>query len=237
MTALAVKRVRIYSQNIYFKKRNFLPEKSSTFKFIRMTDTQAVKEYYTKEEYLAFEEASPEKHEYERGKVITMSGGSANHGYIGGNMYAALKAILKANGKPCRAVNSDVKIYVKNADSYVYPDGFVVCGDTEYHNIKNDGVINPILVVEVLSPSTIKHDRGAKFRKYCSLPSFKEYVLIAQDEPVVEVLFRDIDFWRMTTTVGLDRSVKLNSLDIEIPMALIYEDVDDLPTPQFGLDF
>ena len=104
--------------------------------------------------------------------------------------------------------------------SYVYSDSSVVCGNTEYHHIKNDGIINPVLVVEVLSPNTMKYDRGAKFRKYCSIPSFKEYVLITQDEPVVEVLFRDIDFWRMTTIVGLEKSVKLNSLDIETNITL-----------------
>jgi len=202
-----------------------------------MTNPQPVKEYYTKEEYLAFEEASLDKYKYERGRIIAMAGGSPNHGIIGGNTYAALKSILKANGKPCRAINNDVKIYVENADSYVYSDSFVVCGDIEYHHVRNDGVMNPVLVVEVLSKSTESYDRSAKFRKYCSIPSFKGYVLITQDEPIVEILFRDIDFWRMTTTVGLDRSVKLNSLDIEIPLSLIYEDIDDLPTPQFGLDF
>lgn len=202
-----------------------------------MTKPQTVKEYYTKEEYLAFEEASPDKHEYERGKIITMTGGSPEHGIISGNMHSAMKVTLKEKGKPCTAINNDVKIYVNRADSYVYSDAFVVCGEMERHHIKSDGIINPILVVEVLSPSTMKYDRGAKYRKYCSLPSFKEYVLIIQDEPVVEVLFRDIDFWRMTTTVGLEKSVRLNSLGIEIPMALIYEDIEDLPTPQFGLDF
>jgi len=202
-----------------------------------MTNPQIVKEYYTKEEYLTFEEASRDKHEYERGRIIAMAGGSPEHSIIGGNMYAALKSILKANKKPCRAINNDMKIYVENADSYVYSDSSVACGDIEYHHIKNDGIINPVLVVEVLSPNTMKYDRGAKFRKYCSIPSFKEYVLITQDEPVVEVLFRDVDFWRMTTTVGLEKSVKLNSIGIEIPMALIYEDIDDLPTPQFGLEF
>lgn len=202
-----------------------------------MTNPQIVKEYYTKEEYLAFEEASLDKHEYERGRIIAMAGGSPNHGVIGGNTYATLKSILKAKEKPCRAINNDVKIYVENSDSYVYSDSFVVCGDIEYHHIKNDGVLNPVLVVEVLSKSTASYDRGAKFRKYCSLPSFKEYVLITQDEPVVEVLFRDLDFWRMTTTIGLNKSVRLNSLDIEIPMSLIYEDIDDLPEPKIELDF
>jgi len=202
-----------------------------------MTNPQIVKEYYTKEEYLAFEEASPDKHEYERGRIISMAGGSVEHGIISGNMHSAMKVVLKQKGKPCKAISNDVKIYVENADSYVYSDAFAVCGDMERHHVKNDGIMNPVLVVEVLSPSTMKYDRGAKFRKYCTIPTFKEYVLITQDEPVVEVLFRDIDFWRMTTTVGLEKSVKLNSLGIEIPMSLIYEDIEDLPTLQFGLDF
>lgn len=202
-----------------------------------MTSPQAVKEYYTKEEYLAFEEASEDKHEYHAGRIIAMAGGTLDHSTISGNVFAALSSILKSRNKPCRPFNSDTKVYVEKSDHYVYPDASVVCGEVETHDVKNDGITNPVLIVEVLSDSTASYDRGAKFRKYCSLASFKEYVLITQDEPIVEVLFRDVDFWRMTTTVGLDRSVRLNSLDIEIPMSLIYEYIDDLPMPQFGLDF
>jgi len=201
-----------------------------------MTDTQTVKEYYTKEEYLAFEEMSRDKNEYEHGEIKQMPSVSLQHAMIGGNMLFATKSTLKKQGKSGRVAGSNVKIYIEDADLYTYPDGLVVCGDLKSH-IGNDAVTNPLIIVEILSEDTAGYDRGTKFRKYCSLPSFKEYVLITQDEPIVVVLFRDIDFWRMTTTVGLDRSVKLNSLDIEIPMALIYEDVDDLPTPQFGLDF
>ena len=202
-----------------------------------MTSPQALKEYYTKEEYLVFEEASEGKHEYHAGRIVAMAGGSLDHSTISGNVFSALKSILKSKNKPCRPFNSEAKIYVEKSDRYVYPDTSVVCDEVETHHVKNDGITNPVLIVEVLSDSTASYDRGAKFRKYCSLPSFKEYVLITQDEPIVEVLFRDVDFWRMTTTVGLDRSVRINSLDIEIPLSLIYEDIDDLPTPQFGLDF
>ncbi len=202
-----------------------------------MTNVQTVKEYYTKEEYLTFEEVSEGKHEYHAGKIVAMAGGSLNHSTISTNVASALKTILKSQNKPCRPFNSDAKIYVQQSDDYVYSDTAVVCGEVETHHIKNDGITNPILIVEVLSGSTADYDRGAKFRKYCSIPSFKEYVLIAQNEPVVDVLFRDVDFWRMVTTIGLHKSVRLNSLDIEIPMALIYEDIKDLPPPQIELDF
>jgi len=201
-----------------------------------MTNIQTVKEYYTKEEYLIFEEASEGKHEYHAGKIVAMAGGSLNHSTISTNIStnvsSALKTILKSQNKPCRPFNSDAKIYVQQSDDYVYPDTSVVCGEVETHDVKNDGITNPVLIVEVLSGSTADYDRGAKFRKYCSLPSFKEYVLIAQDEPVVDVLFRDVDFWRMVTTIGLHKSVRL-----KIPMALIYEDIKDLPPPQIELDF
>lgn len=192
-----------------------------------MTNPQIVKEYYTKEEYLDFEEASEGKHEYHAGQIVAMAGGTLEHSTISGNIFSA----LKSENKPCRPFNADAKIYVNKSDHYVYPDTSVVCGEIETHHIKNDGIINPVLVVEVLSKSTESYDRGAKFRKYCSLASFKEYVLITQNEPIVDVLFRDIDFWRITTTIGLHKSVRLNSLDIDIPMSLIYEDIDDLPTP------
>ncbi len=201
-----------------------------------MTKPQLVKEYYTKEEYLAFEEVSRDKHEYEGGKIKQMPDVSLQHAFIGGNMLFALKTILKKRKKSDKALSSSVKIYVEDADLYTYPDGLVVCESIECY-LGNDAITNPTLILEILSEDTANYDRGAKFRKYCTIPTFKEYVLITQDEPVVEVLFRDIDFWRMTTTVGLDRSVKLNSLDIEIPMELIYEDIENLPNPQFGLDF
>ncbi len=183
---------------------------------------------YSIEEYLRFEESSELKHEYKRGKILAMSGGTLNHSLIGTNTARTIGNALEAANKNCIVFNSDAKVFVEKAASFVYPDAMVVCGDIENHEIDRESVTNPVLIVEVLSKSTAGYDRGSKFRKYCSLPSFKEYVLIAQDEPVVEVLFRDKDFWRMTTVIGLDKSVTFDSLGITIELKEIYKNVQGL---------
>ncbi len=201
---------------------------------------EALKQTYGKlsiQEYLEIEESTGIKHEYLDGFVRAMSGGSLNHSIIGGNFLFALKEGINAKNKKCLVFNSDAKVYIEKANAYVYPDLTVVCGDVETGEHK-ESIANPILVVEVLSKSTGNYDRGEKFRKYRSLPSFKEYVLIDQDQPVVDTLFRrDASYWRMSTTTGLDKSVKLYSLGIEVPMTEIYKNIQGLQTPQFVIDF
>ena len=109
--------------------------------------------------------------------------------------------------------------------------------DPERWNIACDYVINPILIVEVLSKSTESYDRGDKFHKYCSLPSFREYVLIDQYKPVIDILYReDASYWKMITTIGLDKSIYLNTIDAHIALADIYRNTQNLAVPQFKLD-
>ncbi len=139
--------------------------------------------------------------------------------------------------KITRFFSSDAKVYVEKANAYVYPDLTVVCGDIE-RGKHEESIANPILIVEVLSKSTVGYDRGHKFRKYRSLPSFKEYMLIDQDQPIVDTMYRhDATYWRMRSTIGLDKSVKLYSLDLEAPMAEIYKSVLGLELRQMMIDF
>lgn len=188
-------------------------------------------------EYLMLEEQADERNEYHQGLIVAMGGGTLNHGIIGSNINTALSNAINDRGLPCIPINGDVRVFIENANSFVYPDSMVICGDIESYKEDEHSVINPVLIVEVLSKSTGSYDRGDKFHKYCSLPSFKEYVLIDQYKPVVDVLFReDNNYWKMRTTIGLDKIIELNSLGITIPMTLIYRNAQDLDDPQIRLD-
>lgn len=190
----------------------------------------------TVEEYHKQEETATHKSEFINGKLSPMPGGSSNHADIIGNIYMSLRLTLKSLGKNFRVFNSELKIYIEAFKQNVYPDTFVVTEKPQYVDNKFS-VSNPTLIVEVLSDSTGRYDRGQKFLKYKSLPSFAEYVLIEQDMPMVDVITKKEDNWIIKTYVGLEDTVILESIGCEIPMADIYENVEDLENPQGVLDF
>jgi Uma2 family endonuclease len=196
---------------------------------------ESVKQYSI-EDYLALERVAEHKSEYEAGKVVAMSGGTINHGIIGNNINTELNIALKGK-KFCVTINGDVRIWIEKAKSFVYPDAMVIFGEIETYENDQNSIINPILVVEVLSKSTESYDRGDKFHKYCSLPSFKEYVLIDQNKPVIDVLYKeDSSYWKMTTAIGLDKSITLNSIGITLKLEDIYQNIGHLDVPPFQLD-
>ena len=180
-------------------------------------------ETFTIKEYLAQEEKALEKSEYHGGRIVGMSGGSIDHAIIGSNINASLNTAVQNKKLACATLNSEARVYIDAADSFVYPDGMIVCGEIEISEADPHAVTNPILIVEVLSKSTERYDRGDKFHKYCSLPSFQEYVLIDSKKPVVDVLYReDHSSWRMVTTIGLDKEIYLHTLDTHVSMEAIY---------------
>lgn len=193
---------------------------------------------YSIGEYLELEYQSDIKNEYEYGQIVAMSGGTINHGIIGNNINTELNTGLRNTGLECMAINGDVRIWINNAESFVYPDAMVICGEIEtYENDKNS-IVNPVLIVEVLSKSTESYDRGDKFHKYCSLPSFKEYVLIDQNKPVIDVLYKEnSNYWKMRTTIGMEKSIYLNTIDCTIQLSEIYRNTRGLSSPQFRLEF
>lgn len=192
---------------------------------------------YTIAEYLELEEVSEFKHEYHGGKVVAMTGGTLNHSLIGGNIITALNNALAKKNKNCLVTNSDAKVYIDDANAFVYPDAMLICEPPRYHQRDKNAIINPVLIVEVLSKSTGHYDRGEKFHKYCALPSFKEYVLIDQDKPVVDTLYKaDEKYWRMVTTIGMDKQIELHSIGCTISLETIYRNIQDLQAPQFRLD-
>ncbi len=172
---------------------------------------------------LALEEKSEGKHEYHDGFVWVMASGSPNHNNICGNVYASLASILQNKKENCRPFMSDLKVYIESADRGVYPDAMVTCGELEFYGNRKDVIVNPKLIVEVLSPSTASFDRGAKFRFYKSLPSFREYILVHQDQPFVEGYYwEDREFWHISHAIGLEENIQIHSIDAEISLKDIY---------------
>lgn len=185
---------------------------------------QTTRFFATKEEYLDWEAKADYKSEYLAGEIVAMSGGSLNHNTIGGNIFAGLHNLLR-KGK-CRVFNSDTKLEIATAGSYVYPDAMVIGGEIKTVEGRNDVVTNPVLVVEVLSLSTEGLDRGQKFRYYQSLPTLREYVLISSNLPYIESYYRQSEnSWQFTATKDLDSVLSLHSLSLTLAAADLYENI------------
>lgn len=190
---------------------------------------QAIKKlnHLSVQDYVTIERETNTKYEYHNGVIHAMAGGTLNHGLICGNMFGELRNMLRENNNACKVINSQIKLYAKNQNSFFYPDVMVICDGIILSDEEPNAVTNPVLIIEVLSKHTAAYDRGEKFYKYRSLSSFKEYVLIEQNKPYVDRLYRDSpSYWNMATYIGLDKEVELLSLDISIPMSAIYEDVN-----------
>lgn len=178
----------------------------------------------TVQEYIQQELDTDTKYEFHNGKIYALAGGTLNHGLISGNAYAELRIQLKTKGSNCLPFNSDVKLFIESSKSFVYPDSMVICGDIKESETDKNAVTNPVLIIEVLSKSTAEYDRGDKFYLYRQIPSFREYVLIEQKKYVVDVHYKQgkSDLWRITRYEGLDKKIKLHSLDIEISMEELF---------------
>jgi Uma2 family endonuclease len=176
--------------------------------------------HWTVEQYLALERRSPVKHEYHGGYAYAMAGGSQAHSQIAVNIVTLLRTGVR--GSACRVLNADIKIRQTPAD-FVYPDAVVTC-DPRDDVPTREWIAYPTLVVEVLSKSTAKHDRGDKFEGYKAIPSFREYVLVEYRRREVTVWRRDEAGTWSATTYGPGEDVVLESLALVLPMDLIYED-------------
>jgi Uma2 family endonuclease len=173
------------------------------------------------QDYLAIERAAETKHELWRGEVFAMAGASFAHNRIVANLLAELRDAL-ANG-PCVALPSDMKLHVPSRDGFVYPDASIVCGSPEFFDATNDVLTNPSAVFEVLSDSTERFDRGAKFVGYRSIPSLRECVLISQHERRVEHYTRSDDgTWVLHEIEGEGRVAP--ALGGALELAALYRD-------------
>lgn len=177
------------------------------------------------EDYIEVEQVTNTRHEYHDGTIYAIAGGSIEHGLISGNTYGELKFNLREKGSDCKAINNDVKLHVESLNKFLYPDVMVVCGEMERSTKEQNAIVNPSVIVEVLSNSTEAYDRGDKFFAYRQITTLREYILIHQYKAQIEVYTRKNDLWRITRIEGLDESFKINALDIFINLKNVYEDV------------
>ena len=181
--------------------------------------------YVTPEEYLAAERLSETRSEYLDGGVYPMTGATANLIRIVSNVTTELNIQLR--GRRCDVFPIDMKVYLPDSRKFFYPDITVACGELQYHDDRRDIITNPVLVIEVLSPSTEAFDRGAKFQAYRTIESLKEYLLVAQNSPLVEQYVKNDDgSWSLTEAAGLESSLALPSVECSLNLGAVYDKVD-----------
>ncbi len=178
---------------------------------------------YTEDEYLALEDAARHKSEWIGGEIRAMAGGSESHNLIAANTVAALNRALVPQG--CRVYGSDMKVHT-NSGANVYPDASVVCGPRVFYKGRTSIITNPLVIVEVLSPSTQDADRGEKWTEYQSVPSLQEYLLLSQDQPEAWLYTRDGDGWRFQPMRGLAASIGLPSVGVTLALSDLYSLVE-----------
>lgn len=184
----------------------------------------------TEAEYLAVERAAETKSEFHDGVMYAMSGARFAHNLVKDNLACHLNNQLA--GRSCRALTSDMRVKVMATGFQAYPDVVVFRGPPEFDGDRTDILVNPTVLVEVLSDSTEQYDRGFKFRNYQQIPSLREYVLVAQDEAVVERFVRQADgSWGHTAAVGLAAELAFATVPARVSLADLYAGVDVPETP------
>ena len=170
-------------------------------------------------EYLELASSWEVKHEYEDGVAVAMTGGTLEHSRLASELGALIRNAL--NDKPCRVLSADARIRIESTNRALYPDLSVVCDEPQTAADDPDGLTNPVIIVEVLSPTTEANDRGAKFAHYRRLPSVREYVLVSQDVARVEVFRRDGDRWSLYEH-GPGDAIALPSVEAEVSVDQLY---------------
>ena len=181
--------------------------------------------YYTPEEYLTLERKAEFKSEYFDGGIFVMQGASDPHTIINNNVGGEFYLQLK--GSSCVARSNDMKVRSPDKGMFVYPDLTIVCGAAQFHDGTKDVIINPKLIVEILSPSSEAFDRGKKFAKYKLLESFTDYILIAQDEPQIDYFVRQENGgWLQKSASGIDAEVPIAAVGCILRLADVYSNVE-----------
>ena len=178
-------------------------------------------DYLTPEEYLAIERHAEYKSEYVDGVMYAMAGGSPRHNLVSGSIHTLINVHLWES--PCKVFNSEMKVRVPSSRKYHYPDVTIVCEKPEYADDEKDVLLNPLLIVEVLSKSTQGYDKGKKFLYYQEIDSFREYLLVAQDQPVVQHYVRQPDgSWIYKKIEGMEQGVQLATINFQLKLKDIY---------------
>jgi Uma2 family endonuclease len=185
----------------------------------------------TMEEYLQWEKTQQEKHEYYRGEIFTMgghgdalamSGASHRHNKIFSNLLIGMGILLK--GKSCQPYGSDMRIHIPENTLYTYPDISIICNDFISSDFDEDTVVQPTVIIEILSPSTKNYDRGEKFTLYRDIPTLKEYILVDTASVRIEAFrINDRGYWELEEYKSVDDILRISSVVISLPVADIYE--------------
>ena len=180
--------------------------------------------FITPEEYLALDRTATERSEYYDGEIILRAGSNREHNIISSNVSAFLANALLDG--PCEVYASDMRTRIHRSNNYVYPDVVVACAEPEFEDDNTDILLNPTIVVEILSPTTEKHDRSVKFDLYRRAPSLKEYLLLKQHIPHAMLHQRQTDgAWLMRDFIGLESVLLLESIGCEMKLADLYHKV------------
>ena len=192
---------------------------------------------YTIEEYFELEDKAIFKNHFINGEIIPAISESINHNILSGTIYALLLTNF-FDSQSINVFNSSHKMYISKFRAITFSDTFITIEKVETYNNGNQAITNPTLIFEVASESTEKFDRTGKFRMYQSLPSFKEYVIVSQTMPIVEVYYKiEENKWQMTSYIGLDKVVKFDTLDVALKMSDIYKKITNLKDPQTYIEF
>ena len=179
-------------------------------------------------QYLAFERAEPVRHEFFKGEVFAMSGASVAHNRIMVNFVNQLSSALGTG--PCEVLGPEMRLRVSETGLYTDPDLLVACAPLEFDDTLRDTLLNPRVIFEILSPSTESYDRGTKFAHYRSLPSLQEYVLVSQDQPLIERCIRlPQGTWELREFRGLETQFELTAVPFQAPLSLLYHRVEFPP--------
>lgn len=181
----------------------------------------------SEQEYLALERTSGERHEYAQGELYAMAGGTRAHSLIAGNILRELGLALL--DRPCEVHGPDLRIKIAATGRYTYADVLVVCGRPLFEDEQRDNLLNPRVIVEVLSDSTERYDRGEKFAQYRLIPSLLDYVLVSQRERLIERFRRQDDEW-LFRALGPGQRLSLESIGCELEVDRAYLKVFDAPT-------
>lgn len=189
-----------------------------------MANPQTAEKYYSIEEYLEQERAATEKHEYYRGEIFAMSGATLRHNRIQMNFLIEVGNHLK--GKQCDVFGSDLRVHIPHNTLFTYPDALIVCDEPELLNKHFDTILNPTVIVEILSKSTQNYDRGDKFKLYRDIPSLKEYILINSEAFGVEHCTKQTDAtWVLEEVSQLSDVLYISSISFSLPLTKLYNGV------------
>lgn len=181
--------------------------------------------YLTAAEYLEAERKATGKHELMNGKIITMTGASLKHNRIVSNLIIEIGSILK--GKSCEVFPSDMRVNIPSSNSFTYPDLTIVCGKPELLDDHFDNLLNPTVIIEVLSPSTESYDRGNKFFTYQQIPSFKEYILVDSTSLTIQTIVKKDDgLWQFAAITNPASTLTIHSISQTILVSDVYDGVD-----------